>query len=66
MRTTLTQTELDEWLKTRLDKKKLIMDEVLYIHEKLEKELCKLDLRFNKEYPVILIKLASFLYYHSV
>ena len=35
-------------------------------HEKLEKELHYLGLTFNKEYPVILIKLASFLLYHSV
>ena len=66
MRTTITEHELESWLKTHLDNHTLIMDEVLYIHEKLEKELHYLGLTFNKEYPVILIKLASFLLYHSV
>lgn len=53
------------WLQTPVSKNENIMDYILEMHEKLERELKLNKLQFNKNYYIILIKLCYFVFKNS-
>ena len=59
------KTSLINWLQIKITPKEYIMYYILEIHEKLERKLSQHKLKFNKIYPVILIKICLFVYCNS-
>ena len=53
------------WLQTPISKNENIMDYILEMHEKLERELKLNKLQFNKNYYIVLIKLCYFVFKNS-
>lgn len=59
------EKELTLWLQKNINKDHKIMDYVLEIHEIIVSNLKKHNLKFNKDYYIILMKLSYFLFINS-
>lgn len=59
------KASLVNWLQTKLTSKEYTMHFILEMYEKIEINLKKHNLKFNKEYPIILIQLSYFVFSNS-